>query len=703
MSNSKFTELLQRLNFRLRRKVPQILQTEAAECGLACLVMLCRYYGFNTDLFTLRRQWNISSHGTTLSHIIDVATRLKFKTRALTLDLDEIRHLKTPCILHWDMNHFVVLVRVHRSSFIIHDPVFGRRKVSEAEMSQHFTGVALELWPDSDFTQEKKRNRLSLFVLMRNINGLTGFLVRIFCLSLIIESITMLLPVGTQLVMDHVILAGDHDLLTLICTGLFVFILFRTFIGMLRAWTSLTTESLIDIQWKSGLFDHLLRLPLSYFEKRRLGDIHARFSSLDTIRTTLTSGIISSIMDSIMVVGLLIMMFLYGAWMTWVVLGFTGVYVLLRLFTYRYFRQASEEHIVKSARASSHFMESLYGIATLRALGIAGIRAQFWLNLNIDTTNANIRLNRLSLFFSGIDTFISTIEQVVVLWIGATMVMNEQMTLGMFVAFSAFRGQFSGRASSLTDMALSIRMLSLHCERISDIVLTETEASQPPRQILAHAEPAALEIRDLAFQYDAFSAPVFLGLNIAVRPGESLAITGVSGTGKTTLMKVMCGLLSPVQGSVLINGFDINSIGLNNYRNCIACVLQEDKLFAGSVAENISSFDADRNEARIEVCARQCNIHDEIMSMPMGYETLISELGGSLSGGQKQRLLIARALYRQPKILFLDEATSHLDIENEAHINSAISALNITRIIIAHRPSTIKSADRALYLDNNSS
>lgn len=698
MNESAFKDMMHQLNFSLRRRVPQVLQTEAAECGLACLVMVCRYHGMNIDLFNLRQRFGISSHGATLALLIDIATQLRLKSRPLSLDLNELRELKTPCILHWDMSHFVVLVAVKRSGFVIHDPGFGRRVVGLAEMSQHFTGVALELWPDSEFARVTQRSRLSFRTLLGNIGGLKGFLTKIFCLSLVVEAINLLIPIGTQLVMDHVIIAEDHDLLALICIGLLFFTLFRTFVSMLRAWTSLVMNSLIEVQWKAGMFDHLLKLPLAYFEKRKLGDIQSRFGSLDTIRTTLTTNLVNGIIDTLMSVGVLIMMVLYGGWLVWVVLGFTAFYMVLRLATYNQYRQASEEKIVKGARANSHFMETLYGIGTLKALGLSTTRSQYWLNLNIDTANANIRITKLDMLFGGINTFIGAVDQIVILWLGALMVINGQMTLGMFVAFNAYRGQFSERAANLIDMILQLRMLGLHSDRIADVVFTDTETSQPPRKLLPKNQPASFEARDLVFQYDGLSRPIFADLNITVAAGESVAIVGPSGIGKTTLMKVMAGLLDPTRGQILIDGLDISKVGLNNYRDSIACVLQDDKLFAGSIADNIGSFDISKDAERIISCARNCNIHDEIMSLPMGYETLIGELGGNLSGGQKQRLLIARALYRQPNLLFLDEATSHLDLANEAHINAAIASLKITRIFIAHRPSTIASASRVINL-----
>ncbi|OQV30917.1 colicin V synthesis protein [Serratia nematodiphila] len=696
--NKVYENIVDKLNLSLRRKVPQVLQTEAAECGLASLAMVCGYYGMHIDMLSMRQKFDISARGATLSSLIAIAENLNLKTRALSLSLDEIHQVKRPCILHWDMNHFVVLVNIRGGRITLHDPAFGRRVIGLQEFSLHFTGIALEVWPSSEFTPVVQKNRLHFRKLLSNVTGLKSALVKIFALSLVIEAVNLLMPVGTQLVMDHVIQAGDHNLLVIICVGLLFFILFRTCVSMFRSWISIVMGALIDIQWKSGLFDHLMKLPLAYFEKRKLGDIQSRFGSLDAIRTTFTTSIVSSIIDGIMSVGVFIMMFMYGGWLVWVASGFTVLYVLLRLSTYRYYRQASEEQLVKSAKASSHFMETLYSIATLKSLGLAGTRSQFWLNLNIDTANANIRVTKLDMFFGGVNAFLAACDQIVILWLGASLVIDSQMTLGMFVAFNAYRGQFSDRASNLIDMVIRLRMLNLHNERLADIVLSTTEEEKPYRKICDPNEAVTFEVRDLLYQYDSLSRPVIPGLSLQIAAGESVAIVGPSGVGKTTLMKLMCGLLEPTEGRLFINGINIHDIGINNYRECIACVLQEDKLLAGSIAENICSFDAHPDTEFIVECAKHCNIHDDIMKMPMGYETLVGELGGSLSGGQKQRVLIARALYRRPSILFMDEATSHLDLDNEKRVNEAISSLKMTRVIIAHRPSTIASADRVITL-----
>ncbi|EJY1762368.1 TPA: peptidase domain-containing ABC transporter [Klebsiella oxytoca] len=698
MSKGNFRRMINQLDMRWRHRVPVIHQTETSECGLACLAMICGHFGKNIDLISLRRQFNLSARGANLAGINGIAEQLGMVTRALSLELDELGALKTPCILHWDFSHFVVLVSVKHNRFILHDPARGKRTVGQEEMNRYFTGVALEVWPGSEFSVETVQNRISLRSLINSIYGIKSTLTKIFFLSVVIEAINLVMPVGTQLVMDHAIPAGDRGLLTLISAGLMFFILLRAATGMLRAWSSLVMGTLINVQWQSGLFNHLLRLPLAYFERRKLGDIQSRFGSLDTLRTTFTTSVVGAIMDSIMVAGVFVMMLLYGGYLTWIVLAFTAVYVLIRLVTYGYYRQISEETLVRGARASSYFMETLYGIATVKIQDMAERRGTHWLNLKIDAINSGIKLTKMDLLFGGINTFVAACDQVAILWLGTSLVIDNQMTIGMFVAFGSFRGQFSDRVATLTNFLLHLRMMSLHNERIADIALHEREERKPHLDLQNNMRPVSLETNDLSYRYDSQSAPIFSGLSLSVAPGESVAITGTSGAGKTTLMKVLCGLFEPDSGKVLVNGTDIRQLGINNYHRIIACVMQDDRLFSGSIRENICGFAEEMDETWMTECAKASYIHDVIMNMPMGYETLIGELGEGLSGGQKQRIFIARALYRKPGILFMDEATSSLDTESERFVNLAVKKLNVTKVIIAHRESTLRTVNRIINI-----
>ncbi|ELL5150113.1 peptidase domain-containing ABC transporter [Salmonella enterica] len=698
MNSEILKKYISRLEISLFRRVPVIHQTESSECGIACLAMVFGHYGKSIDLFSLRQQFNISSRGATLYSIRTIAVQMGMTARALSLDLNELNVLRRPCILHWNFNHFVVLVSVKRNGFVLHDPARGRIIVSKAEASKCFTGIALELWPGSTFRRERVKKRLNLVTLINSIHGIKGALLKIFALSIVVEAIGLILPAGTQLVMDHALPAGDRGLLSMICISLMFFILLRATVSTSRAWISLIMGTLVNIQWQSGLFSHLLRLPLSYFERRKLGDIQSRFGSLNTLRTTFTTSMVGAIMDGIMVCGLLIMILLYGKSLTWVVLGFTVVYIAIRLFTYTYYRQLSEEQLIMEARVSSYFMETLYGIAAVKMQGMTDRRHTHWFNLQTDAINTGIRVTKMDLFFGGLNIFISACEQTIILWLGISLVMDNEMTIGMFVAFGAYRMQFSDRISTLVGFLLQLRMMSLHNERISDIALNEQESVKPDIPVSEKITPVSLEVKSLTFRYDQQSMPVFSELNLTVSPGESVAIIGPSGSGKTTLMKVLCGLFKADSGQVLIDGNDIQQMGVNNYRKITGCVMQDDRLFSGTIRENICGFSENIDDEWMAECAKASFIHDTIMSMPMGYDTLTGELGEGLSGGQKQRLFIARALYRKPRILFMDEATSALDSKSENYVNSAIKSLNITRIIIAHRESTIKSVDRVFSL-----
>lgn len=699
MHKMSIKHILNKLDLRLNTRIQLIHQTESSECGLACLAMVCSYYGMKTDLTDLRQRFNLSSRGTTLSGLTNSAELLGMSTRALSLDIDEIGALKLPCILHWEFNHFVVLVSVNSKRVILHDPASGRRNISLNEFSQSFTGVALEVYPGSTFQAKPSKNKLSLGMLAQSVYGLKRSLGKIFMISLVIESINLIMPIGTQLVMDHAIPAGDMGLLSLVCIGMMFFILLRTAVSIFRSWSSLVLSTLISVQWQSGLISHLLKLPLNYFERRKLGDIQSRFDSVHKIQDIFTGSIIGAIMDVIMVFGVGIMMILYGGWLTWYVWGFTTIYVLIRFLTYGTYRQLSEETLVRDARKQSHFMETLYGIATVKIQGLSERRSAQWLNLEIDNINSGIRVTKMDLLFGGLNSFIAASDQIVILWLGAGLVIDNKMTIGMFIAFSAFRDQFGARMSSLTNFILKLRMMSLHNERISDIALYPQSSRKADIYLEPKIPPLDLETFNLSYRYDSQSKPVFSGLNIKISAGESVAIIGQSGAGKTTLMKVLCGLFEPDEGKVLVNGADIQNIGINNFQKMIGCVLQDDKLFSGSIRDNICGFVDEMDDEWMYKCAKASYIHDVISQMPMGYETMIGELGEGLSGGQKQRIFIARALYRSPGIIFMDEATSSLDSDSEIFINQAIKELKITRIIIAHRESTIASADRTIELN----
>ncbi len=679
-----------------RRRLPVFLQTEAAECGLASLGMIACFHGHRTDLAALRRRFTVSLKGATLAHLMQAAGRLGFAPRALRLELEELARLKTPCVLHWDLNHFVVLKSADARGAEIHDPAAGARRLGLAELSKHFTGVALELTPTSEFRPLDERRRIHLRDLTGPIRGLAPSLAQVFLLALALQAVAVVAPFHMQWAVDGAVVAGDRDLLTVLGLGFLMLVAVQAAISALRSWVVLYLGTTLNLQWLANVFSHLLRLPVSYFEKRHLGDVVSRFGAVNAIQRTLTTGFVEALIDGVMAVATLAMMLVYSVRLTLVAVASVTAYGLLRWAFYNPLRRATEEHIVHAARQQSHFLETVRGVQSIKLFGRQEERRSRWLNLVVDAVNRDLAAQKLGLGFRSANSLVFGAERVAVVWLGALLVLDSAFSVGMLFAFVAYKEQFSARFAGLVDKLIDLRMLGLQGERLADIVLTPPEQQAP--SVAADAVEPSLEVRDLSYRYSEMEPFVVRGCSFRVEPGESVAIVGPSGGGKTTLLKLMLGLLVPTDGKVLAGGVDVQKLGIDQYRKLVGTVMQDDQLFAGSIADNIAFFDTGADLAAVERAARLAAVHEDIAAMPMGYNTLIGDMGAALSGGQKQRILLARALFKQPRILFLDEATSALDVQKERAVNEAIRGLELTRILIAHRPETIASAGRVIVL-----
>ena len=696
---------LEALNFGWRRKLPVMQQTQATECGLTCVGMIANYFGHGIDMVTLRKRFPTSLKGATLADVMLIAHQLGMAGRALRLELDELGKLRRPCILHWEMNHFVVLKSVSKDKITIHDPARGKRDVPIEEVSRCFTGIALELLPSATFTQVQEKQSISMLKLIGNVTGIRSAFAQILILSVALELFGILMPFYMQWVMDQVLVSADYDLLTLLGCGFIMVTLLSVSISALRSWVTTWFSSLLSVQWTANVCSHLLGLPMTYFESRHVGDVLSRFGSIGTIQSTLTGRFISSILDGVMAVVTLGMLFIYNIKLAWLVIALVTAYTLIRWISFRPFRQANEDQITASARAQSQLLESIRGVKAVKLNNKQEIRVAAYANALVDSTNKGVAIQRLSIGFSTLQSLISCIGRIVLIWMAALQVLDGNFTSGMLVAFISFSDQFIGRASGLVDAVIDFTMLRLHGERLADIVLTEQEADMEtrlPAVMRNDNTPPSLSINDLCFRYAETEPYVIQHCTLSVAAGESVAIIGPSGQGKTTLAKLMMGLLKPESGEIEIDGIDIKKLGMRNYRDRLGCVMQDDILFAGSIADNISFFDASPIQENIEAAAKIAQIHEDITAMPMGYHSLVGDMGSSLSGGQIQRVLLARALYRQPSLLILDEASSHLDVDRERSINEAIKNMPVTRIIIAHRPETICSADRIILLNQGS-
>ncbi|MDR2306038.1 MAG: peptidase domain-containing ABC transporter [Paucimonas sp.] len=694
--------IAQSLSFGVGRKLPVILQVEAAECGQACLAMIAAYHGQVHDLQSLRQKLSPSMKGATLKQLMAMAAQLGLASRPLRLELEALDQLKLPCILHWNFNHFVVLKEVGPRWVTLHDPARGLCRLTRQEVSDAFTGVALELWPEGDFQPGEVKTPLPLRRLLGRVQGFGGVLGHVLALGAALELCMILTPFFLQTVIDKVLVSADLDLLAVLALGFGLLLLAQQTLSLARSWALMYLGTLLGTQWQINVFSHLVRLPVAYFERRHLGDIISRFGSLKSIQRTLTTSFIEALLDGAMTVVTLALMFLYSPPLALIAVAAMLIYALARWAWFGPLRRASEEELVRAARQQSYFLESMRGVRTLKLFAHQEQRATVWSGLLVDEINAGLRPQKLQLLYRAFNGLLFGTVTLLVIWLGARQVIEGAFSAGMLIAFNAYKDQFNNRVASLIDKLVDVLMLRLHGERLADIVLhsAEPRSTVAPLEVAADVPVPRLEVRQLRFRYSDHEPWVLDGVSLVIEPGESLAIVGPSGCGKTTLLNVMLGILPPVEGQVLLDGEPIDAGNVDRLRRLSATVLQDDVLFAGSIGDNICFFAADADQAWIEQCARLAAVHEDVLRMPMAYNTLVGDMGTVLSGGQKQRVLLARALYRRPRLLFLDEATSHLDIQREAAVNQALQALNITRVIVAHRPDTIRSAQRVLALAN---
>ncbi|WP_273028173.1 peptidase domain-containing ABC transporter, partial [Massilia timonae] len=552
----------------------------------------------------------------------------------------------------------------------------------------------------SQFRPKEERQQFSLFSLIGHVVGLRRGLFQLLALGLALQVCALIAPFYMQWMVDEALLASDRDLVTVLGCGFLLLVLLQTAIGAVRSWVTTVLSTSLNLQWLGNTFVHLLKLPLPYFEKRHTGDIVSRFGSIQRIQTSLTTQFVEGVIDGVLALGTLVMMLLYSSALAAVACVAVLLYTLLRCAIFRPLRDASSEVIIHAAKQQSHFMETVRGIQSIRLFGRSEERRSGWLNSLTDEFNAQLRVAKLSVSYQTANTLLFNGERVIVIWLAALAVLSNDFSIGMVFAFLSYKDQFSQRMASLIDKLFELRMMRLHGERVADITLAEVEQDDHAAEIDANHITPSIEINNLSFRYSDSESDIIRELNLSIPAGQCIAITGPSGCGKTTLMKLLLGLLTPTSGEILVGGVPLGSLGLTNYRNLLGTVMQDDTLFAGSISENISFFDPVIDIQRVYECAGLAAIAPEIAAMPMNFNTLIGDIGTGLSGGQKQRILLARALYKNPKILFMDEATSHLDVWNEQAVNRAIQTIPLTRIIVAHRPETIQMAERVIVLQN---
>ncbi|GLR72571.1 peptidase domain-containing ABC transporter [Agaribacter marinus] len=713
MSISHAARLMSKIRFSSRRKLPLIYQTEASECGLACLAMVANYYGWQTDIIELRKSYPVSLNGSNLKGLLHTAGKMQLQGRPVRAKLSALEKLNAPCILHWEMNHFVVLKRVRGNKVTIHDPAQGELTLTLDQVSPYFTGVAIELYPTEHFRQKEAPKKMKLTDLWSSTTGLKKSIFYTLILSVVIQIIALASPFYMQIVIDEVVPKYDTDLLFVVAAGFTLLMLINVVTSFMRSMLMLYLGNSLSIQMTRNLFHHLMYLPMQWFEKRHMGDILSRFGSTSPVGNLFSEGIAAAIIDGVMAITTGIIMWLYAPQLALVVMIAIIVFSIVRFALFRLIKARNKQAIVAGAKENTTFIESVSAIQTIKIFGRENEREATWLNSLINKVNSRISAARILVFFGSFQGVLFGIENVLVVYLGAKLIFENNLSIGMLFAFMAYKQQFSGNIQALIERIFDFKMLSLHLERLADIAFERPEADLDSVLIDREATPqqqgntrtlpeflGKIEFKDVWFKYGDADPWILKGLSFIAEAGEMLVFTGPSGGGKTTLLKLVLGLAKPTKGQILIDNKPLESLDMRHYRQAFGSVMQQDSLMSGSIADNITFFDQDVDPEQMELAARNASIIKDIETLPMKYDTLIGHMGSSLSGGQQQRLLLARALYRNPTFLVMDEGTANLDAENEKAILKHIKSLPVTRITVAHKEAVIQSADRLIQIEN---
>jgi ATP-binding cassette subfamily B protein RaxB len=692
--------------FTSRVHTPVIRQDEAGECALACIAMVACAHGYEVDLSVLRQRFPISLKGATLDQVITICEKLGLLTRAVRAEVEELNQIKLPAILHWDLRHFVVLTKIDRrrrsTQYHVHDPAFGQRILSDTQIRQHWTGVALEVSRSQQFKAGVERQTLPLRQLWSSTSGFWQATGNLLILSIFLQLSVLALPLYLQSSVDAVLPSSDASMLKALAVGFGGLAVFQLIFTWIRSVMIVNLSSALSYQISVNVFRHLLRLPFTWFERRHVGDIISRFGSTQSITQLLSSGLISSIVDGLLSVASLILVFIYSPLLGGIALLSQAIYLLVRISYFNALRLRNIDAIGAAAAEQSTFIETVRGMSSIKALANEQERLQLWNAKKISSSNASIKLGQINAGFDSVAAFVISIERILFVYVAISMALGGSLTIGAIFAVQAYKQHFMDAGLRLINQLFNYRISKVHLGRIGDIALSPPEdggLSQPELQLPYEGN---ITIRNLTFSYGTASHPTLAHVNFDVRAGSMVALVGPSGGGKSTLMKLMMGLIDPNAGFVSVDGTSLRSCDRRSYRAQIGSVSQDDHLFAGTLIQNISMFSRDPDIDRIKEVCRLVKIHDEIESMPLKYFSLIGDMGSVLSGGQRQRIMLARALYRRPQMLFIDEGTAHLDQESERHIVETLKSMPITKVIIAHRPHFIEASDAIFFVSSGS-
>ena len=582
-----------------------------------------------------------------------------------------------------------------KARITILDPAKGRCSFKLEDVSEHFTGVALELSPTPQFQRKRMRQPVRLSSLVKLDGSTWKALGQGLVLSLILQVFVLLSPYFMQIVIDEAVLKADLSLLGAVATGFALLKVFEVASTILRGLVFQFLSNVVSFDMRASLFHHMLRLPLTYFHRRHVGDIQQRFQSLGPIRDLVVNGAIMALIDGVLAISIGALLFAYNSTLGLIACAAILLYGLLRFAFLEVSKRLSGDLIVAEAKENTKFLETLRAMQTVKVAGAENMRGNLWRNLAADTINATIRIGNINIGYDAISQAILGLSTILIVYIAAQSVIAGGMTVGMITAFLAYKSQLEQRLMALLEQWIAFKLLDVHLERVADIALHQREPGIDA-PVLERELKGEIDLQNVHFRYAPHEAPILNGVNLSIKPGEFVALTGPSGAGKSTLLRILMGLYQPSAGQVLFDQLPVTTWGPTSIRAQIGVVMQDDTLLAGSIAENIALFDEHIDMERVRWAAEAACIADDIERMPMTYRSLVGDMGTTLSGGQQQRIMLARALYRRPKVLIMDEGTAHLDVATEQKINTALKRLEITRIAAAHRPETIAAADRVI-------
>jgi len=678
------------------RRTPFIEQMQQTECGLACVAMIAGHYQAHYTLSELREFMEIGRDGSSLFHLTMLAEKIGFSCKSYKMTPEKLSLITLPAIAHWEGNHFVVVDKINKNHVYYIDPNIGRKKVTLETFAESFSNVVLEMKPTPELTPKKPRPVWRPF--MKHLSSCKMLLWKILLISLILQLVTLAIPLMSQYLIDELLTVDASNFLTVFLLGIIGVTFTQSIFEYIRGRHVITLNNTLDYNMMKSFFSHLLELPYQFFQTRSFGDIMFRANSIRAVRDILADQIIKGILELITMTVILIYLFSKSVNLAFIVILFSTINVAVTALTRSRIKELNQEEISKNAQLQGFQTEFVYGIFGIKTAGIEDQTYEKWSSYLREFISSIKRKDRFLNIVNSMNSTFTIIFPLFILWLGARFVLTGSLSMGELVAFHGLAIQFFGNSTTIVQTFNSFFLTTSYLQRIQD-VLSEPQEQTNENEYIEQLE-GDIKLKNVDFKYTKYSSEVIKDVSLHIKPGEKVAIVGKSGAGKSTLAKLMLGLYIPTRGTVAFDDKEIRNINLKRLRRKVGVVPQDVTLFNRTIKDNISLYSDDVKQETIEQVAKMAQIHDDIMAMPMKYNTMISELGMNISGGQRQRIALSRALVNKPSIILLDEATSSLDHFNERQIDHYLNSLKCTRIVIAHKLTSIMGADQIIVMED---